>query len=132
MLLQPESLLSNNDSLEGEVASLRNQLQLRDEQNKILMEENARLQEMLLELKRYRFSKRSERWQSEEQLLFNEIEIESQKLDSDEDDSETEIEVKAHKKKRGKRKLLPDHLAREIVKVELPVEEQFAPILEAT
>ena len=125
-MLQPESLLSANEFLKIENTGLRSQLQLRDEQNKVLDEENSRLHEMLLEFKRHRFGKRSERWQSEEQLLFNEIEVESRKPDVDDEDSGAEIEVKAHKKKRGKRKPLPEHLPREIVKVELPPEDQFA------
>lgn len=123
---QSESLLSPNETLQSEVTYLRNQLQLRDEQIKILKEELAYLQEMLMELKRHRFGKKSERWQSEEQLLFNEIEVESQKPNEDEGITEVEVEVKAHTKKRGKRKPLPEHLPREVVKVELPPEEQFA------
>ena len=119
-----ESLLSPTDYLQIENTNLRSQLQLRDEQLKIFKEENSKLQEMLLELKRYRFGKRSERWQSEEQLLFNDVELESQKPSSEE--KEEEIKVKGHKKKRGKRKPLPEDLPREVVEVELPPEERFA------
>ncbi len=124
-MLQSESLFSKDETFKIENSSLRKQLELRNEQNTILKEENSQLREMLLELKRHQFGKKSERWQSEEQLVFNEIELESQKPDSEEE-PDSEIEVKGHKKKRGKRKPLPEHLPRQIVKVELPMEEQFA------
>ena len=125
---QPGSLFSENELLKAENTGLRDRLNLSEEQNKHLKEEFEKLQETLRELKRQIFGKKSERWQSEEQILFifDEIEVESKKPDVDSDETEAEVEVKGYKKKRGKRKPLPEHLEREIVKVELPPEEQFA------
>lgn len=126
-MLQTESLFSKDESLRSEVESLRQQLALQVDQNHFLKEENSQLRDMLIELKRHKFGKKSERWQSEEQLLFNEVELESQKSDpAEEKAEESEVEVKSHKKKRGKRKPLPEHLEREIVKIELPEEERFS------
>ena len=127
-MLQPELPVQNDNFLENEVAKLHHQINLLNEQNKILRDQNSQLQEMLLELKRHRFGKKSERWQGEEQLLFNEVEVESRKPDIDTQDTgdKDEIKVKSYTKKRGKRKPLPENLPREIVKIELPPEERFA------
>src|SRR4051812_9861787 len=79
-----------------------------EEKNKFLSDENKWLREQLAELKRNRFGKKSERWESEEQLLLNEAEVESKKPEPDEEDAD--IEVKGYKKKRGHRKPLPESL----------------------
>ena len=127
LMTQQESLLSKQDTDKLEISNILHQLEIRDEQIKHLKEEISHLHEMLLEMKRQIFGKKSERWQSEEQgCLFNEVEVESRKPDLDESGLETDVQVKAHTKKRGKRKPLPAHLPREIVKIELPTEEQFA------
>jgi transposase len=83
------------------------------------------LTEQLKSLKRGQFGSRSERWESEEQmLLLNEAELESQNPDAKDDGEDDTIEVKGHIKKRGHRKALPENLHREIVKLELPESEQ--------
>ena len=95
-MLRPS--LPTNDSLQIEIICLRDQLKKEQEQSKFLKEEVAYLKEMVLDLKRHRFGKKSERWQSQEQLLFNEIEFESNKPDESKDPSEIVIEVKPHTK----------------------------------
>ena len=95
-----------------------------EEKNKFLSDENTWLREQLAELKRNRFGKKSERWESGEQLVLNEAEVESKKPGFDEEESD--IEVAGHTKKRGHRRPLPDALEREIVKIELPLAEQIA------
>lgn len=128
-MLQAKSLFSEVETLRVENSSLHTQVKLRDEKNQFLEEEITYLREMLEEFKRQQFGKKSERWTSEEQMLFNEVELESKKPDEECEESEDEetIEVKAHKKKknRGKRSPLPEHLERKVVTVELPEEERF-------
>jgi hypothetical protein len=73
-------------------------------------------------LKRAQFGKKSEAWESQEQLkmTFNEVEVEAKKAQ----ESDSKTEVTSHKRKaRGHRKPLPEHLAREVVRIELPAEE---------
>ena len=97
------------------------------EENGFLKDEVRWLHEQLASLKRAQFGKKSERWESTEQLTFNEVEFESKKPDPDEDNSENTadaiIEVAAHKKKRGHRRLLPENLPREVERIELPPED---------
>ncbi len=128
---QRESLFSNKDQLKVEYQILKSNFEENLRDIEVLKNENSRLKEMLLELKREKFGKKSERWQSEEQgLLFNEAELEAiEPQPEDEDESEaieSAVEVKGHTKKRGKRKPLPENLPREIIEVTLPPEEQFA------
>lgn len=68
------------------------------------------------------FGKKSEAWESQEQLkmTFNEVEVEAKKAQ----ESDSKTEVTSHKRNsRGHRKPLPEHLAREVVRIELPAEE---------
>jgi transposase len=129
---QPGLLLSSDDLMQAEIANLRGELQITKSQYKILSDENSRLKEMLLELKRERFGRRSERWESEEQIVFqfNEVEQEAKKADPEEsaspEDSGEPGKTDPKKKSRGKRKPLPKHLEREVVKIELPPEECFS------
>jgi transposase len=119
------------DSLFSEVESLRNQvvgfeISVQRNQEKILFyeSENARLLEMFRLLKIKLYGRKSERWESEEQIrLFNEVEFLA-KTSTPGDDDKTLVEVKGHSKKRGKRLPLSSHLQREIVRVELPLEER--------
>lgn len=119
-----ESFFSNQESAGLNFEALQGLWARSEEKIKFLADENKWLREQLAELKRHRFGKKSERWESEEQLVFDEAEIESKKPSSEEDDPD--IEVSGHTKKRGKRRPLPEDLAREIVKIELPLAEQVA------
>ena len=108
-------LITLNQNLEGKVKKLE--------------DENIFLFEMIRELKRARFGKKSEKWESTEQVafVFNEAETEAKKPEEDDADTEQEtILVKAHTKKRGHRKPLPANLPREVVKIELPSDEQYS------
>lgn len=126
-MLDEPSLFSGDDlreQLEG--ALLRNAALT--EQNQHLESEILWLKEQIAELKRDKFGKKSERWETQEQgCLFNEAEVESTKPEDDqESQEESETEVAGHKRKRGHRKPLPENLEREVVKLELPIEEQKA------
>lgn len=136
MAHEQDSFFSSSDEQIQRLESAVSMIAFLKESNEVLSKENNWLKEQLNELKRYRFGKKSERYESPEQMIFNEVEIESRKPDpsSDEDQESAEgdesgplkeIEVKAHTKKvRGHRKPLPENLTREVVKVELPIEEQ--------
>lgn len=122
------SLFSEIENLRLENESLKAKSTQSQEENKYLKDENAFLREQLLLLKRDKFGKKSERWESPEQgVLFNEAEVESKKPDAPRADEDQEpIKVKGHTKKRGHRKPLPENLPREVVVVELPPEERVS------
>jgi len=124
-MLKPDSLFSAETDLESQLQGA--QLEVKRLQDKIINYELEKtwLLEQINSLKRGKFGTKSERWETQEQmLLMNEAELESRNPDSRKDEEEETIEVKAHTKKRGHRKALPENLAREIVKIELPAEEQ--------
>ena len=129
MLPSTESIFSEYENLKIEINSLQSQAETKDILLKNYEEEISRLNEMLRDLQRSKFGKKSERWESSEQLVFNEAEAESLKPDplGEDEESEGEITVKAHvKKKRGHRRALPADLEREEIVVELPESERFA------
>jgi transposase len=123
-----ESLLSEIQGLRADNESLTALSARKDEMIARYQSEFERLGEILAELKRARFGPRKERWESPGQLMFNEAEaLASAKPDGDETAGEDEeIEVGPHKRKRGKRKPLPEGLPREIVLIELPEAERVA------
>jgi transposase len=125
MSTKPDSLLKSN-SLEIENESLRALLKKEQEKSKLYETQVNWLTEQLNTLKRSKFGKKSEKWETKEQLLmvFNEAEVEAGK---EEDSEVTETAVNAHtRKNRGHRKPLPENLSREICKVELPESERFS------
>lgn len=127
MSLHEDLFSSELESLRGEVTGLKHQLADSAEKIKYYKEENDRLQEQLREFKRQVYGKKSERWESQEQLTFNEVEaLASQAPKEPNDEEESEIKVEGHTRKRGHRKPLPENLEREVVKLELPIEEQVA------
>ena len=126
MFKSDENIFSEFQNLELRYSGTLSLLEKERERNKFLSDELTWLREQLADLKRGKFGKKSERWESEEQLVFNEAEVESQKPDPAEE-FEAEIEVKAHTKQaRGHRKGLPEGLLREEVVVELPESERFS------
>ncbi len=134
-MLEQESFFYSSDDLVRELESAGVTIRALEEKNKALENKVDWLSEQLAEMKRYRFGKKSERYESPEQMIFNEAELEAERPEADGEGEESgevgttqEVEVKAHTKtiaKRGHRKSLPENLAREIVKVELPPEELF-------
>lgn len=128
-MAKQESIFTKSKNLIFENISLRSQVETKDVLLKNYEEEISRLNEIVRDLQRSKFGKKSERWESSEQLVFNEAEAESLKPDplGEDEESEGEITVKAHvKKKRGHRRALPADLAREEIVVELPESERFA------
>lgn len=121
MINTSASLFTEISLLRTELASHKTLLEKEIERNRFFEEENTRLLEMLRQLKIQAFGPRSERWESEEQIkLFNEAEELARKPEQE----EKIIKVGAHTKKRGKRRPLPSHLPREVVRVELPLEKR--------
>lgn len=124
------------ENLEIENESLKLNLARREEKLKFLSDENTWLREQLAALNRDRFGKKSERYESTpEQMNFNEVEVESLKppgpdwYDAGEEsasDRQAPVHSEKKKKRRGFRQPLPKDLPREIVKIELPLEEQFS------
>lgn len=106
--------------LEKEISVLKDKV-------KYFEDETSRLYEIIRQLKSQAFGPKKERWISTpgEQLpLFNEAEVEASQPEEKEESEETE--VSGHKRKRGKRKPLPENLEREVVVIELKPEEQFS------
>lgn len=133
MKTQQLELQSEIELLKLQVEEQRKVIEEKENYSKHLQGELERLNEIYLELKRSQYGTKSERWQSNEQLvmILNEAEVESSKAQIEDDSTETNIddketEVKGHTRKRGGRKPLPKNLPREIVRVEVPIEEQFA------
>lgn len=120
------SIFPEQNNLEIVIESLRADLAFKDEKLKNYEQQISWLTEQLSTLKRSQFGKKSERWESNEQLIFNEVEKESKKPEAGNDELEAEVEVKGHTKKRGHRQPLPTNLPREIEKIELPAEEQIS------
>src|ERR1700722_16189368 len=125
-----DSFFDPAENIAAEYEDLKVQSARQEERIKLLSDEVTWLREQLAELKRARFGSKSERWESPEQgRLFNEAEVESKKPENEDEDNETaaaETPVAGHTRKRSKRKPLPENLPREIVKVELPIEQQVA------
>ena len=133
-MLDQNSFFSSSDDLVQKLESAVVKIAALEGRNQALENQVDWLTEQITELKRNRFGKKAERYETPEQVcLFNEAEIESEKPDSCSDEEAVEcetatreVEVKGHTKKiRGHRKPLPENLTREIVKVELPPSEQF-------
>ncbi len=99
--------LSENENLREEIVGLKLQFLREQEKNKHFVEETSRLYEIIREFKRHRFGSRSERWESKEQLVFNEAEALAHSAPPDNETDDSEATVKSHTRKRGKRKPLP-------------------------
>lgn len=128
MLPSIESIFSDYENLRIQFNSLYSREETKDVLLKNYEQEISRLNEIVRDLQRSKFGKKSERWESSEQLVFNEAEAQSQKSDPTVDDEEFDdsIAVKAHvKKKRGHRRALPAELEREEITLELPESERF-------
>src|SRR5271163_4778385 len=110
-MLDIESLLSENELLKLQLASSHTLISRKEEKLIFYESENARLLEMLRLAKIHLYGRKSERWESEEQIrLFNEVEEIAKNAKDEDDGDESTIDVKGHTKKRGKRGPLPKHL----------------------
>jgi len=70
-----EIFFSEIESLKSENQNFKLRHKSDQEKIKLYEEENERLQEMLNGLKRLKFGKKSERYESQEQMVFNEAEV---------------------------------------------------------
>lgn len=127
MLPSIESIFSEYEDLKIKFDSLHSQTEAKDILLKNYEQEIQRLNEIVRDLQRSKFGKKSERWESSEQLIFNEAEVESRRPDpiGDDEGSDDSMPVKAHMKKRGHRRALPADLEREEITLELPESERF-------
>lgn len=117
---------SKLESLQTEIEGLRVQLERERETKKLYSEEVTRLYEIIREFKRQRFGPKSERWVSEEQLVFNEAEALAKQAKPEDGTTDDEIEVPGHTRQRGKRKKLPEDLPREVVVIELAEDQRLS------
>lgn len=124
VLPMTKSIFSDFENLKIENLGLRSLIENNTEKLKIYETEISQLHEMIRELRRSKFGRKSERWESSEQLVFNEAEVESRQPDTLAEVGE--VKVSAHTKKRGHRRALPAELEREEVLIELPESERFA------
>ena len=108
------------------------QIQVKDDQIKSRDVEIDILQEALCLARRQRFAAHSEKLPSDQSELFDEAEVlKSKHFDSStaqEEETCDDIVVPEHKRKRSKRKPLPDHLPREVVIIDLPEAEKVCKI----
>jgi transposase len=116
--MTPDILFEQVTDLKCRLESAEGALAREREMKQFYADENSRLHEMIRELKCHRFGPRSERFETEEQLCFNEAEVLAKQAKLE--DEEVETEVKSHTRKRGKRRPLPENLPREVVVIELP------------
>ena len=126
---QAEIFFNTNENLKNIIDDLNIKIKNKDEKLKLYEEELEHMREMLAELKRSKYGKKSERYESQEQLVFNEAEVLAKNLKSELSDeiiiaaetdngNEKEITVKEHTKKvRGHRKPLPKDLVREVTTI---------------
>ena len=130
MSQQSEIFFAGND-LAIQLESALLQIKYKDEKLKLYEEELEHMREMLNELKRSKYGKKSERYESQEQMVFNEAEVLAKSAKPEfsdeiivEADTEKEITVKEHTKKiRGHRNPLPKDLVREVTTILLPEAE---------
>lgn len=124
MQTAPAEIFSENESLQNENASLRALLEQKTSLCAYYEEDIARLTSNLAKLQRQQFGVKSERWESEEQvLLFNEVEESAAAPATPHD---TAVEVKPFTRKRGKRKPLSKDLPREVVVLDILEAEKIA------
>ncbi len=119
------SLFNKYEAAINKVASLEALIVKRDRENEFLEAQVEHLSEVVREFKRLNFGPRTEKFYSDEQLTFNEAEVGACDKPEDLKDEATTVAAHTKKKKRGKRNLLPDHLEREVVVIEVPEDERF-------
>jgi transposase len=114
-----------------EVESLRSENSILKERAAFFEQECERIQELLVKFKKQAFGSKSERWETAEQgkLLLNEAEVEAAKPEefpeeNDVKEEQATTKVAGFTRARGKRKPLPENLPREIIVVELPLEDR--------
>jgi transposase len=90
---------------------------------KVLRHENAALKNIIELMQRNQFGSTSEKVLPPDQLLFNEIEVESKSAIPE----QTELITYTRKKGRGAKKPLPENLPREEVTIDLPESEKICP-----
>ena len=94
MAPQTDSLLNPLDLLTIDAIGLKIELKKQNEKIEYYREENERLHEIIRDFKRNRFGVKSERWESEEQMVFNEAETLCLNPKPDEDDGDDETNKK--------------------------------------
>lgn len=121
--LQIRDFTAQLQNHEAEIRHNKTEIQGKDAKLQFLESENAFLREALRLARMARFAARSEQLPSNQCELFNEAEMISLAVTKGGEEPE-EIEVPAYKRRRPKRKPLPDHLPREEVILDLAEEEK--------
>ena len=116
-----ESVLSPYETLLAEYQNLKDRYRHSETYIECLEE--------ALRLMRYRqFAPKSEKFITDEQLIFDEIEVAAKDFKPDDESDQPElIEVAAHTKQKPRRNKLPKDLPRETVTIELPFDERVCP-----
>lgn len=123
-----EKLYNEYLDLKNQCDGLKADLLLKENRLKKYERYNEQLEEALKLLRHRTFAPKSEKILPE-QFVFNDIEVEAslEKDESDEAEQLDLIEVPSHKRKKPKRKKLSKDLPREIVTIELPLEQRKCP-----
>jgi transposase len=110
-----DSLLSNYNSLQSENTHLKNYV--------------GQLEEAVRLLRHRQFAPKSEKIDNlDDQMLFDEIEQNARDSEDEGSDEQLDlIHVGPHTKKKPKRKKLPEDLPREIVTIDLPLDQRICP-----
>ena len=111
---QAEIFFSETEDLKIENQSLKIQVKIEQEKNKNYAEEVERLHEMLAELKRSKFGVKSERWETDEQMVFNEVEFFSKQPEPASDDKVT---VSEHTKNAATERHCQQKLQKDYLKI---------------
>ena len=123
-----ENLFSENLDLKNQVDTLRSELLSKEERLKRYERYSEQLEEAVKLLQHRGFAPKSEKIHAE-QFVFNDIEVEASlsKEEVDEAEQLDLIEVPGHKRQKPKRKKLSKDLSREIVILELPLDQRKCP-----
>lgn len=101
------------------IFNFRVQIEERNDQIKLRDEQIDLLQEALRLARRERFAAHSEKYPADQSELFDEAEVLKYKSSDKGEEQDDGIVVPEHKRKRSKRKPLPEHLPREVVVIDL-------------
>lgn len=115
-------------ALKAMVRHYRGEVAQRDAQLEAKAERINELQAQVRQLLAHRFGARSEKVSEAQLGLFNEAELEAHGTEQDEcTEANDTSEVPAHRRRRGKRRPLPEHLVRQEIIHDLAPEEKVCP-----
>ncbi len=110
---------ADQEKTKKQIETLQNKFHISQNETRKLENENRFLLEQLRYLQAKLFGKKSEAFPAHLAQLFDESELEEKK-----EKAEERIQIAAHEKRKPKREMLPEHLPREEVMVEIPIAER--------